>query len=231
MPQHTKKMNTKQRLDFGLKIKSVDDAGEFSGYGSVFGNKDSWGDIIIKGAFAKTLSAWEARGALPVMLWQHKMHEPIGVFTKMEEDDNGLYVEGRLLIDDDPLAKRAHAHLKAGSISGMSIGYMCDDLEYSKEQDAYILKQIDLYEVSLVTMPANEEARVENVKSILGGGQMPPPKQVERVLRDAGFSRQQAKAIMAKGYSGLGQREAEKSVEIKTLTGSMQSVLNAIKNA
>lgn len=222
-------MKTKQRLDIPLKIKAVNDAGEFSGYGAVFNNKDSYGDIVIPGAFAKSLDAWDRKGSMPAMLWQHNMKEPIGVYTKMEEDENGLYVEGRLLIDGDPLAKRAHAHMKAGSLSGLSIGYICDDMEYSKEQDAYILKQVDLWEVSLVTFPANEEARVQNVKSILDAGDKPAPNQVERVLRDAGFSRQQAKSFMANGYSGLGQREADNSVELKSVTDSMQSILSAIQ--
>ncbi len=222
-------MQTKQRIDLPLKIKSVSETGEFTGYGSVFGNKDSYGDIIIKGAFAKSLASWQAKGGFPAMLWQHDMHEPIGVYTKMEEDENGLYVEGRLLIDADPLAKRAHAHMKAGSLSGLSIGFICDLMEYSGELDAYILKQIDLWEVSLVTFPANAEARVGNVKSILGCGNLPQPKQVERVLRDAGFSNQQAKAVMAKGYSGLGQREADDSVEIKSIEQSIQQIIQDIK--
>lgn len=223
-------MKNKQRLDMPLKIKAVNDAGEFSGYGSVFGNKDSYGDIVVKGAFEKSLKNWQAKGGLPAMLWQHNMQEPIGVYTKMEEDETGLYVEGRLLIDDDPLAKRAHAHMKAGSLSGLSIGFITDDWEYDSQIDAFKLNEIDLWEVSLVTFPANEEARVQNVKSLLGGGENPTPKQVEQILRDAGFSRQQAKAFCAKGYSGLGQREADNSVELKTMTESMQSILSAIQS-
>jgi len=222
-------MKTKQRFYVPLKIKSVNDKGEFSGYGSVFGNKDSYGDIVVKGAFEKSLACWKQKGAMPAMLWQHNMQEPIGVYTKMEEDETGLYVEGRLLVDDDPLAKRAHAHMKAGSLTGLSIGFVTDDWEYDGQIDAFKLNEIDLWEVSLVTFPANEAARVENVKSILGDGDMPPPKQVERVLRDAGFSNQQAKALMAKGYSGLGQREVDDSVELKSMTATLQSTLKAIQ--
>jgi hypothetical protein len=221
-------MKNKQRLDFGLKIKSINEAGEFSGYGSIFGNKDSYSDIVIKGAFAKSLASWAEKGLLPAMLWQHDVREPIGVYTKMEEDENGLYVEGRLLIEDDQLARRAHAHLKAGSISGMSIGYDLIDLEFSSAQDAYLLKEIDLWEVSLVTFPANDQARVDNVKSILGVGDIPSPSKVERVLRDAGFSRKQAKGIMSKGYSGLNQRDVDGGVELKSMTDAMQSVLKAM---
>ncbi|CST26306.1 phage pro-head protease [Shigella sonnei] len=99
-------MQTKQRLDVPLSLKSVSDSGEFEGYGSVFGVKDSHDDVVMSGAFAASLRAWSDRKALPALLWQHRMDEPIGVYTEMKEDDVGLYVRGRLLIDDDPLAKR-----------------------------------------------------------------------------------------------------------------------------
>src|SRR5690606_8292749 len=160
-------MLTKQRLDIPLTIKSVSDSGEFEGYGSVFGVKDSYSDIVVRGAFEKSLAAWAEKGRLPAMLWQHQISEPIGVYTEMREDETGLYLKGRLLIEGDDLARRAHAHMKAGSLSGLSIGYVLDDCEYDKEKEAFILKQIDLWEVSLVTFPANDEARISNVKSLL----------------------------------------------------------------
>ncbi len=96
------------------------------------------------------------------------MDEPIGVYTEMKEDDVGLYVRGRLLIDDDPLAKRAHAHMKAGSLTGLSIGYVLKDWEYDRSKEAFLLKEIDLWEVSLVTFPSNDEARISDVKNDTG---------------------------------------------------------------
>ncbi|WP_340619194.1 HK97 family phage prohead protease, partial [Xenorhabdus entomophaga] len=77
--------------------------GEFEGYGSVFGVKDSYDDIVLPGAFANTLKQWNEKGSLPALLWQHRMDEPIGIYTEMKEDETGLYLRGRLLIDDDPL--------------------------------------------------------------------------------------------------------------------------------
>ena len=201
-------MQTKQRLDLPLTIKSVSDSGEFEGYGSVFGVEDSYSDVVVRGAFTATLEKWKGKSRLPAMLWQHNMNEPIGIYTEMREDDVGLYVKGRLLIDADPLAKRAHAHMKAGSLSGMSIGYMLDDYEYDKEKGVWILKAIDLWEVSLVTFPANDDARITDVKSLLARGETPPPSKVERALREVGFSGSQAKAFMAKGYSAVSPREA-----------------------
>lgn len=185
-------MQTKQRLDVPLSLKSVSDSGEFEGYGSVFGVKDSHDDVVMSGAFAASLRAWSDRKALPALLWQHRMDEPIGVYTEMKEDDVGLYVRGRLLIDDDPLAKRAHAHMKAGSLTGLSIGYVLKDWEYDRSKEAFLLKEIDLWEVSLVTFPSNDEARISDVKNALARGEIPEQKKIERVLRDVGLSRKGA---------------------------------------
>jgi len=210
-------MLTKQRLDIPLTVKSVSDSGEFEGYGSVFGVKDSYSDIIVPGAFAKSLAAWQEKGRLPALLWQHNMSEPIGIYTEMREDETGLFLKGRLLIDDDPLAKRAHAHMKAGSLSGLSIGYVLNDYEYDKTKDAFMLKEVDLWEVSLVTFPANDEARISNVKSLLERGETPPPSKVEKALREVGFSGSQAKAFMAKGYSAITPREAAADEALESL--------------
>jgi HK97 family phage prohead protease len=212
-------MKTKTHFDVQLKIKSVSETGEFEGYASVFGEKDSHSDIVAKGAFVKSLAQWVEKGLMPAMLWQHKMDEPIGIYTEIREDENGLYVKGRLLIDADPLAKRAHAHLKAGSITGLSIGYTLSECEFSKESDAWILKEIQLWEVSLVTFPSGGSARVTDVKAAFERGETPAPKLVEKVLRDAGMSRQQAKSFMSKGYNAIdNQRDAD-----------IESGLNALK--
>lgn len=210
-------MKTKQRLDMPLTLKSVSDSGEFEGYGSVFGVKDSYSDIVVPGAFLKSLNDWSGKGRLPALLWQHDMSEPIGVYTEMREDETGLYVKGRLLIDDDPLAKRAHAHMKAGSLSGLSIGYILNDWEYDRDKGGWLLKEIDLWEVSLVTFPANDEARISEVKSLLERGETPPPSKVERALREVGFSGSQAKAFMAKGYSAITPREAGADEALQSL--------------
>lgn len=208
---------TKQRLDVPLKLKSVDDSGAFEGYGSVFGVKDSFDDIVVPGAFKNSLAAWKAKSAMPAMLWQHNMSEPIGIYTEMREDDVGLFVKGRLLIDDDPLAKRAHAHMKAGSLTGLSIGYVLKDWEYDRTNEAFLLKEIDLWEVSPVTFPSNDEARVSDVKSAFARGETPSKKSIERVLRDVGLSRTQAKAFMAGGYSAINQRDADVTAGLNAL--------------
>jgi HK97 family phage prohead protease len=201
-------MKIKKRLDVELSIKSISDSGEFEGYGSIFGIKDSHSDIVVRGAFTKSLNKWIEKGRFPALLWQHNMDEPIGVYTEMKEDENGLYLKGRLLIDDDPLAKRAHAHMKAGSLSGLSIGYVLEDYDYDNEKEAFVLKDIDLWEVSLVTFPANDEARISNVKNAFERGQTPRPSEMEKALREVGLSASQAKGFMAKGYKAISPREA-----------------------
>lgn len=213
-------INTKFEAPF--QVKAVSEEGEFEGYGAVFGNKDSHDDIIVKGAFAKSLEEWRLKGKLPAMLWQHKRDEPIGIYTEMKEDDHGLYVKGKLLIGDDPLARRAHAHMKAGSLDGLSIGYRLIDWEYDKEKEAWVLKEIDIKEVSPVTFASNEEARVSSVKNAFDKGEVPSPKNLERALRDVGMSQNQAKAFMAKGYSAINQRDVEES--------KAQSALNILNS-
>lgn len=208
---------TKQRLDMPLALKSVSESGEFEGYGSVFGVKDSYDDVVVRGAFSTSLAAWQEKKALPAMLWQHRIDEPIGVYTVMKENEVGLYVKGRLLIDDDPLAKRAHAHMKAGSLTGLSIGYMLKDWEYDRTKEVFLLKEIDLWEVSPVTFPSNDEARISDVKSAFARGEFPLPKNIERVLRDVGLSRTQAKAFMAEGYSAIHQRDADVDAGLNAL--------------
>jgi len=122
-----------------FEIKSISASGEFSGYGSVFGVKDSYSDIVLPGAFEKSLEQHKEKGTFPAMLWQHKTDEPIGFYTKMVEDEHGLYQEGKLLIEADPLAKRAHAHMKAGSVTGLSIGYTLVDYAWDKKREAFLL--------------------------------------------------------------------------------------------
>ncbi|WKL53336.1 HK97 family phage prohead protease [Pseudomonas kielensis] len=213
-------MLKKMRVPF--ELKALSEAGEFEGYGSVFGVKDHGSDIVMPGAFTDSLIEWKGKNKLPPVLWQHKTHEPIGPHTDMKEDEKGLYVKGQLLIDDDPLARRAHAHMKAGSVTGLSIGYTLDDWEWDSVKGAYLLKKITLWEVSVVTFAMNEAAYVTDVKSLLERGETPPPSKVERALREVGFSGSQAKAFMAKGYGAVSPREAGADEALQ----SLKSLLN-----
>lgn len=183
---------------FPLEIKAVEDDGFFSGYLSVFNNVDAYQEVVVPGAFKETLAAWKEKDALPPVLWQHDHTQPIGPFTKMEEDEHGLYVEGRTLMDIQR-GREAHILMKNRVISGMSIGFETLGEEIDKEKQLRKLTKIKLWEGSIVTFPANPEAQIDAVKSILEKGNLPDPRTFERFLREAGFSKSQAVAITNHG--------------------------------
>lgn len=177
------------------EIKAIsDDSGDemtFSGYGAVFGNIDSYGDVIAKGAFAETLKLAKKSGVWPVMLSQHggmfgDDSTPIGIYTEMREDDTGLWVEGKLA--NTPRGKEAYELLKMKprpAYNGLSIGFRTKEFEMGTKPDEArrTIKKVDLLEVSLVTFPANDKARVLSVKNEFN------PRELEDGLRDAGLSR------------------------------------------
>jgi uncharacterized protein len=183
-----------EHRSFGLgEVKVADSDGEmtFSGYGAVFGNVDSYGDVIAKGAFAETLKKAKSSGVWPAMLSQHggafgEDMMPIGVWTEMREDDTGLWVEGKFA--PTPRGKEAYELLKMkprSAFNGLSIGFRAKEWAVRTQPDdpRRTLKAVDLLEVSLVTFPANGKARVLSVKSEFN------PRDVEDSLREAGLSR------------------------------------------
>lgn len=210
------------KKDLSFEIKAVSDDGLFSGYASVFDNVDSYGDIVRKGAFVESIGEWEAKGKMPPILWNHDPSDPIGIYTKMQEDDKGLYVEGKLLIDDVPRAKQTHALMKAGVIDGLSIGYRVKEYLYNVDEEVTDLIKLSLREVSIVTFPANPETRIEAVKSRLDAGELPTLPEFEKFLREAGFSKSQATAIAGHGLRKL---LSDSAPEAK----SIQNALNILK--
>jgi HK97 family phage prohead protease len=144
-----------------LQLKSLNEEGRFAGYASVFDMVDNQKDIIQRGAFAKTLR--ERAGGVK-LLWQHQMDEPIGVIERLFEDNRGLYVEGRLILSV-ARAREAYDLLKSGAMEGMSIGYTPVRFDYEPNTNIRRIHEIALWEVSLVTFPANAHAGVTVVKS------------------------------------------------------------------
>ena len=159
---------------------------------------------------------------MPPILWNHDPSDPIGVYTKMQEDEKGLYVEGKLLIDDVPRAKQTHALMKAGVIDGLSIGYRVKEYLYNVDEEVTDLIKLSLREVSIVTFPANPETRIEAVKSRLDAGELPTLPEFEKFLREAGFSKSQATAIAGHGLRKL---LSDSAPEAK----SIQNALNILK--
>ena len=169
-------MNTKACT---VKIKAGADAGlaegEFIAYASVFGNKDSYGDVVQPGAFADTLKAWAAK-AIPIpLLWGHNTADPdfnLGEIVESTEDDHGLKVHGRLDMES-PKSAQVYRLLKSGRVSQMSFAYSIVEGEWVEPvgegktyKDAYYsLKVLDLFEVSIVPIGANQETEILAVKS------------------------------------------------------------------
>jgi HK97 family phage prohead protease len=198
------------RLIVPFEIKSVDDASRsIEGYGSVFDVVDGGLDVVVKGAFVKSIAERKA-----AMLWHHNPDMPIGVWDEMREDDRGLFVKGRLA--PTAVGSDAHALAKMGAISGLSIGYRAPREQNPVDPKTGIrtLKDVKLYEVSLVTFPMNEAARVTAVKA---DGDLITEREFERWLRrEGGFTEAQAKTIIAKGYRQV-RREAMPSEDASEL--------------
>lgn len=195
-----------QTKDFALDLKEVGEDGTFVGYGSVFGNADSYGEIVEPGAFAASLKAHAKAKTMPMMLWQHDTWQPIGVWDVMEEDAKGLRCEGRLLLGVRQ-ADEAHIMLKAGAIRGLSIGYR--ELAAEPDGNNRRLKKLDLREVSIVSFPANDKATVTAVKQVraedfvrrLRDGDAPSIKEFEDILGDLGVPKSLRTHIASHGYA------------------------------
>ena len=206
-----------KHMDVTFNIKAVSDDGTFEGYGSVFNIKDSYDDIVVKGAFADSLMTHGAKGSMPALLWQHDSDEPIGVYTEMHEDDTGLHVRGQLALKTQRGAE-AYELLKMKAISGMSIGYVTREDSYDRVTGVNTLKKLDLWEVSLVTFPANTEARVSGVKSIEA---MKNLGDAESRLRDAGFSKTEATAFVSR-VKRLGRGDPDEDNGVKALREAVE---------
>jgi uncharacterized protein len=192
-----------------LKFAGSESAMTFSGYGAVFGNTDSYGDVIQPGAFADSLANAQKTGQWPAMLLQHggwgmgaQDMTPIGVWTSLSEDGHGLRVEGSLA--PTPRGQEVYALMKMHprpAIDGLSIGYIAKEwtARSKPEEPRRLLKKVDLIEISPVTFPANPKARVQNVKS----GELSEREFERWLMQDAGYSRSEARVIINSGFKAL----------------------------
>jgi uncharacterized protein len=208
-----------------FEIKQLEETGLFSGYGAVFGNKDSYGDVIEPGAFSVSLTAHATRKSRPKMFWQHNMHEPIGSWAEMKEDSVGLWVSGKLNMDVQR-GREAYSLLKAGDIDGLSIGYQTVKAEPDKKRGVLLLKELDLIEVSVVSVGANDRALIDAVKQIRGEA-LPTLPEFEGFLREAGFSKTEATAIAGNGLSHLLRSESDSEPTGEEFMASILGAMNA----
>lgn len=188
------------RLDMPAEIKADGQTvGEIRGLASTFGNTDSYGDVIEPGAFAKSLARRKAdTNASPIaMLDHHRMDSPIGKWTHIEETERGLEVVGKLTMDVQR-AKELYALAKDGALGGLSIGFRTVADRIDRQRQVRIIEEIDLLEVSLVSIPANEQAKIEHVRL---APEIATKREFERALvEQLGFSRNAAKSIAARGF-------------------------------
>jgi len=146
-----------------------DDMVRVTGYASTFNNKDFTNDVIERGAFAKTLKGKSGKNIK--ILWQHDAHKPIGRIIKAVEDEKGLFIKA-VMPKEHSLVKDVVALIKADIINRMSIGFQVEDSDISRS-GVRTLKEINLFEVSFVTFPANEKAEITDIKSVIGFKDLP----------------------------------------------------------
>lgn len=206
-------------LNTALEFKFAADEMTFEGYGSVFDVKDQGGDIIEKtafdGAMKKAASGWR-----PKMLWQHDPSQPIGKWEELKVDSRGLQVKGRLMKE---IAKGAevYAMMKAGVVDGMSIGYKTVKADYQKT--ARVLKELDLWEISVVTFPMNTDSLISSVKQL-------SVRETEHVLREVGVPVAFAKLIANHGYEEA-KRRLEGDQRDADVLAEMMAELKSLKEA
>ena len=216
---------TKELLQVCSSIKAEEgEEGTFYGYGSIFNNTDLGNDVVVNGAFTKSLARTGPKGVK--LLYQHKSDMPIGVFEEIEEDGKGLKVKGRLALGTQA-GREAYELLKMGALDGLSIGFRVSPKgqEYDGKSKKRFIKEVDLMEISLVTFPMNPKARVRSVK-----GEEVSIREWENGMRDAfALSRSEAKVAAKAVHEAFNQRDADES-KGDVAVSAINSLTNKLKH-
>lgn len=203
-----------------IDIKGVheDDDGriKFEGFASTFGNRDSDDDIIEQGAFKASLKKRKPR-----LLLQHRSDKPIGKFTELKENDVGLFVKGILANTKD--GQDTGELLRMGALDSMSIGFIPKLTEFGKN-GLRRLKEVDLFEISIVTFPANNRAAITDVKSI---DAIKTIRDFEKFLREVGFSQKQAKLYASKGF--IPAQDVQRDADMSQIADLINNNINILK--
>lgn len=210
-----------------LSLPTDKPEGFICGYASKFGGIDSYDDTIERNAYDNII-----KGAMPKMFFNHQSWDtvPIGNWTKWDIDNTGLYVEGQLNMALQS-ARDVYEGIKFGSIDGMSVSIRMsyDDFWYDDDGIRHIKNVQSMREISVVTFPADDAARIINFKS----GDMPDfssVRDVEHYLRDSGFSRSQAVAFISKAKSAFSnerQRDAEDQ-ELSNISSMLDNIIRKL---
>ena len=202
-----------------FEVKDLNYNGEsrtISGYAAIFNNKDKEGDILLKGCFAKSISDRGPESTANdkiIMLWQHDTHEPIGRISVLKEDDKGLYFEA--VIDDVERGNQAIKQLESGTLNQFSIGYsyVWEKCEYDSERDAFIVKEVVLYEISVVSIGCNGLTEYLGLKAEGIDPYEALKNDIESAIKGLPISKkEEIQTIIAKALS-LGQFKPEKPLE------------------
>ena len=152
---------------FELKIKSADiEEGIISGYASVFGNVDSYGDIVVRGAFSRFLAELQVKNKVIPVFYGHNMEDPranIGRVLELREDNRGLWFKAQLDLSGDTYGSLVYEQLKDGRLDSLSFGFSV--IDGANTEAGYELRELELYEISVVPIPANREALITEVKA------------------------------------------------------------------
>ena len=203
--------------DFDIKQEADSPIAEFTGHAAIFGNIDSDEDIIIPGAFAKTL----IKRPNVKLLYQHDTRKVPGIIDELREDHRGLFIKGRTI--NTTLGRNVAEEMREGAIDKFSIGFRTIDAEVDKS-NIRTIKEVELFEVSLVTFPANEKAAVASVKA---ANEINSVRDFEDFLRDAGYSRKHAKYITSHGFiSEEKLRDADNTELVALLTNFTNKIRN-----
>jgi len=202
----TNNTNYKQ-ISNAFEVKELESDEKFlhiEGWASTFGNLDRDNDIVSKGAFTNTLTKRK-----PKLLYQHRMDQPIGVIDQAYETNEGLYIKGRLP-KDNSMVKDIMPLLKMGALSDFSVGFNVVEADTSPD-GVRTIKEIDLWEVSIVTIPANADANITGVKKkdeieekmidVQKAESITTKREFEKALRETGMFTRKASEILTKRFT------------------------------
>lgn len=205
---------------FSLKLDDVDSQGTIRGYASTFGNIDLGFDVVDKGAFKKSIK--ESSGKFPILA-DHDPSKQIGWNFRAEEDDTGLFVEGKLDLNVQSAREKyslAKTAMTLGAKMGLSIGYMTIKAEPDREKPMVRhLKELKLFEYSIVTFPMNTEAMITSAKSLAG---VDRAQYLLSELAKSGVSRDEMK-IALQTEAAQNQEDPNKYIQ------SLDSLLKSMK--
>nr|DAH28799.1 MAG TPA: prohead serine protease [Caudoviricetes sp.] len=216
------------KIIYAIKSENlaVKDDGYISGYCSVFGQVDTYDDTIEPHAY----DAVVASGTKPLMFFNHASYcVPIGVWDKLSVDGRGLFIEGRLNLNNKQ-GKEVFDALKFGSMNGLSVAITMqdEDVECDDEGIRHIKNVRELYEVSIVNFPADKNARISDIKS----DTIKSIRDVEHSLCEVGFSQTDAKGVISLVKTALTkeQRDADKAKAEEAIKAHIFSILNTKGN-